>query len=400
METPTATLPTAAPVVANGQEPPACTFPLAQITTIKSAPENYTFSEPKVVLTAPIHNYYNIAQWLPDNQQVLMTEILGNSFVMGKDNYSAKEFISLYNPVTGESKVYAIRPVTHESPSWLIPLNAVAYPVMNYTGPAQFTRQLWISYEDPTTAQKLADDLPQFPLGVKPDGSKLIYFSDNKIIELDKSLKAINSTPFDPAQWDYAKSRRNSDPVSFGTAWQPDTSLIFFYSAGDGGGGYTFILNADTGQVCELNLGGMAFEAHWSSDGRYLAFIRSTQYWYPTYSADLTVLDTVTGTLKVLSVLPQEKDGAPLVDDFVWAPDNHHLLAFGETYMRGSQDNSALYLIDFVSGKSNNVTPSYEFYTNSGSSMAWSPDGSKVVVRCPTNLVDRICLISVQKSGQ
>ena len=98
--------------------------------------------------------------------------------------------------------------------------------------PCSIYSSAWISYEDPTTAQKLADDLPQFPLGVKPDGSKLIYLSDNKIIELDKSLKTINSTSFDPAQWDYAKSRRNSNPVSFGTAWQPDTSLIFFYSAG------------------------------------------------------------------------------------------------------------------------------------------------------------------------
>ena len=53
MDTPTAASSTAAPVVVNGQEPPPCTFPLAQINTVASAPENYAFSEPKVVLTAP-----------------------------------------------------------------------------------------------------------------------------------------------------------------------------------------------------------------------------------------------------------------------------------------------------------------------------------------------------------
>ena len=40
------------------------------------------------------------------------------------------------------------------------------------------------------------------------------------------------------------------------------------------GGGYTFILNADTGQVCELNLGGMgirvsSLEFRWSLFGIY-----------------------------------------------------------------------------------------------------------------------------------
>ena len=60
--TPTTALPTAAPIVANGQEPPPCTFPLAQITTTESAPESYTFSEPKVVLTAPKGNFYHIIQ--------------------------------------------------------------------------------------------------------------------------------------------------------------------------------------------------------------------------------------------------------------------------------------------------------------------------------------------------
>jgi hypothetical protein len=83
--TPTLVLPTAAPGVANGKEPPPCTFPLAQITAAASAPANYTFSEPKVMLTAPKGNYYHIIQWLPDNQQVLITEDLLNTYVYKND---------------------------------------------------------------------------------------------------------------------------------------------------------------------------------------------------------------------------------------------------------------------------------------------------------------------------
>ncbi len=135
---PTAVLPTSTsteiPVTATAtltvvQEPPPCTFPLAQITTAKSAPENYTFSEPKVVLTAPKGNIYHIDQWLPDNQRVLISEKLGNGV---GNNQVVQESIGLYNPGTGNTKVYATRPFTDEPPSWLPQLNAVVYPVANF----------------------------------------------------------------------------------------------------------------------------------------------------------------------------------------------------------------------------------------------------------------------------
>ena len=409
MDTPTAAFPTAAPVIANGQEPPPCTFPLAQITTTESAPENYTFSEPKVVLTAPKDNLYTIAEWLPDNQQILMTEGLFNAAPGNND--PPQESISLYNPTTGVSRVYAVRTLTPELPSWLLGLNAVVYAAKNYTSfdtkhfTATFTRQIWMSRGDPKTAQLLADDLPQFNLAIKPGGSAMLYLSDKQISKRSASLQGLPSTSFDPTQWDYAKTRRNNFPVSYEMAWQPGTSLVFLYSGGAmGGGGYTFVLNADTGRVCELNLGGWAQLARWSSDGRYLAINRATEYSFPIPESDLTVLDTVTGKLTTLSGMPQGISGQLYIYDFIWAPDNRHLLALGSTFPsqnnQGESGLQGLYLVDFVSGQSVNVIPSYKFYTNTSQSMAWSPNGSKVVVRCPTNLVDRICLIYVQKSGQ
>ncbi|HEY9153332.1 MAG TPA: hypothetical protein VIN60_10635 [Anaerolineales bacterium] len=388
----------------NAKEPPPCTFPLAQITTSQSTPENYTFSEPKVVLTAPKGNIYNIAEWLPDNQQVLMTEELGSSVEYGKP---APESIELYNPETGNTKVYATRPISHELPAWVPQLNAVVYPALNFlgkdqnTGISKFTHQIWISYGDPATAQKLADNLPQLPFAVKPDGSQTLYFSDKQLSKWNASMQAIPSTTsFDPTQWDYGKAR-DDNPVSYEMAWQPGTSLVFLYSEGAmDGGGYTFILNADTGRVCELKFGGWAQTAHWSSDGRYLAIIRSTTYGFPTYSAELTVLDTTTGKLTTLDVIPQEIEGQHYVDDFVWAPDNRHLLAIGDIdTSRNSQDKIGLYLVDFVSGQSVNILPAYALYTNSPQSMAWSPDGSKLVVRCPTQTVDQICFTPVH-NGQ
>ncbi len=402
---------TATATLTVAQEPPPCTFPLAQINTAASTPANYTFSDPQIALTAPKGNIYHIIQWIPDNQQFLIAEDLFGSYVNRNDTVLPQS-ISLYNAVTGVSKVYATRPYNNEPPSWQPALNAVVYRASSYSsidkvhGAYKFTDQLWASHGDPNAAQKLADNLSQFPFGVKPDGSEMIYRLDNKITGLDKSLKAIPSVSFDPTQWDYAKARRDSYPVSFQMAWQPGTSLIFLYSDGaDQGGGYTFILNADTGQVCELNLGGWAEKVvHWSSDGRYLAFIRSVNYTFPTDSADLTVLDTVTGKLKVLSVIPQGTGGLHAAEDFAWAPDNRHLLATGEIYISPDiQAKVGLYLVDFVSGQSTNVTPTYQSYPNVPQSIAWSPDGSKVAVQCPAIGaigIDHICLIPVQKTGQ
>lgn len=144
-------LPTAAPVVANGKEPPPCTFPLAQIKTAASAPANYMFSDPQVVLTAPKGDYYDIAQWLPDNHQVLMTEDLYN-LSKSQGDQILRQSIALYDSTTGQAKIYASRYIVDEPPVWLARLNAVVYPDLNFLGLDQnthqprFTRQVWVSY--------------------------------------------------------------------------------------------------------------------------------------------------------------------------------------------------------------------------------------------------------------
>jgi len=397
------------------KQPPACTFPLAQITATESTPEQYTFSEPQVVLTAPEGNIYNIAEWLPDNQQVLMTEDLRNVDV-GNDK-SIQQSINLYNPETGEIKVIAFRDLTYEPPSWLSDLNAVVYPAITYTsidrknGTSKFTRQVWLSYGNPDTAQILVDNLPQLLFAVKPGGSEMLYLSDNKISKVDKSLKKLTSSLFDPAQWDYGKGRRDKNPVSYNMAWQPGTSLVFLYSVAGGtaNGGYTFILDTNTGQICELDMGGWAGRARWSSDGHYLAIDRSTVYIGFTNSTDLVILDTITGNLHTAGIVSKEVEGKHYVSDFTWAPDNRHLLVLEDvpsTYdpYRIETIHHELYLVDFMSDQSLQLFPEYKsFAANSDAlwnNFAWSPNGSKLLIRCSANWVDRICFIAVQRTVQ
>ena len=408
METPTAALPTAAPVIANGQEPPPCTFPLTQITAAAFAPANYVFSQPKMILNSG-HNSYNIIQWLPNNQQVLVTQELLNTRSKG-DISPSQESIELFNPLTNRSQVYATRYTTFEGiPLWLPQMNAVIYPARNLLGMDQntnqpkFSNQIWVSYGDPGTAQKLVDNLPQLSLDVKPDGSEMIYFSDMQIFKRNISLQSIQPIAFDPTQWDYAAGRRSDVPLVFHMVWQPGTSLVFLY--GDGlfrFSGYTFILNIDTGKVCELNLGGWVIKARWSSDGRYLAIIRTHDH-FPINSSDLAVLDTLTGKVYSINVI-SSGEGKHFVYDFVWAPDNHHLLAIGVLLpppYQSDDKQSRLYLVDFVSGQSDDVLPMYTFYANDpGSNLAWSSDGSKLLILCPTEKDEQLCFISVHKSGQ
>jgi Tol biopolymer transport system component len=116
------------------------------------------------------------------------------------------------------------------------------------------------------------------------------------------------------------------------------------------------------------------------------------------------VLDVVTGNLYTVNVTSQQVEGKHFVDDFAWAPDNRHLLAIGSFFPYANQsddEQSRLYLVDFISGQSDDILPTYTFYASpSKGNLAWSPDGSKLLVRCPTAADERICFITVQKNGQ
>jgi hypothetical protein len=396
---------TSAPApVTTAKEPPPCTFPLAQITAIGSASEDYTFSEPKVVLTAkPSESNIAVVDWLPDNQRVLITR---------ESRDTTQESIEVFNPETGAARTFAIRRRIDQPPSWLPGLDAVLYPAMNITKDDtishhyEFTRQARVSHGSPDDTQLVADNLSQFSIAVKPQGSEILYLSGDQMSKRNASLLKSPTVKFVPAQWDYRREN-NTVPISYMMAWRPGTSQIFFYSDGNTGGGYTFLLDANSGQICELDFGGWAGVGRWSSDGRYLAITRATEG-YPINSSDLAVLDTETGKVETVQIAPQEITGRHYVGDLVWARDNIHLVAIGYVLPfppTGRLDDehrfNGLYLVDIVSGQSTHLLPDYKFFTGwPGTNLAWSTDGSKLLVRCPANDNVRLCLISVRITGQ
>jgi len=398
------------------KQPPACTFPLAQTTTADAVPEEYVFSEPQVVLTAD--SSIDIVEWLPDNERALITQIF-------QDN--SQQNIELFNPQTGEIQIYATRHRTEQHPKWMSASNAVLYSDttviksakangMNLP-PYEFQRQLWISRGDPKNAQLIEDDrliangISEFSIVVKPGKNQVVYrsYEDKKLSKRTATLTGLQSVIFDPSQWEHRKDFPQSG--YYNMAWRPNASQILLYNVGDVGG-YTFLFDADTGQICEIDLGsegsenGWADIARWSPDGKYLAVIRT---WgrRPVETSDLVVLNTMSGKLDEMKIIPPDIEGAHFVNDVAWAPDSQHLVAIAQSLIRNQTTYaydkiSNLYLVDFLSGQAHQI-PSSNEKLGSGlgkTNLIWSDDGSQLLVKCPANQIDRLCLLSVQKNIQ
>jgi len=404
--TPTAMATFESNAVTTAKQPPQCTFPLAQTTAAESVSETYTFSEPQVVLTD--ERQPDIIEWLPDNQNVL---IMPSQFIdLGMNGY--RQTIELFNPETKEIQIYATRrSVDKAPPAWNSALNAIVYSDMNVLKGStvtnfKFTRQLRISYGNPDDTQLLADDLPQYGVVVKPDGSQIAYFTAKQLVKLNTSLNAVASVSFDRKALDFKRKGPNAvNAVDYKMAWRPNSSQIFVYNWAGDNLGYTYIMDTNSGQICSLDFGGWAEIARWSPNGRYLAIVRA-QGSIPVESADVVVLDTTTGEFYTPDMIQPEATGEYFAQDIEWAPDNRHLLFTfidAATYSQNTFTyEGSLYLGDIVSGQVDRIFPSYQLNVYRGTiNMAWSPDGSKLLINCPTPEGDElVCLVSVQTPGE
>ena len=382
-----------------GARPPQCTFPLAQTTFEESIPKEYAFSEPKVVYTPqPSDSDVEIVEWLPDNQQVLIVQNIKGV---------PQQTIELFNSGTGERKVYATREQTEQLPSWNQESGTVIYPVQHILAfkdnIPEIARQIWVSYGSLDTVQMLANDLPQFAVAVKPGGGQIVYFSNKQISKKNGRMQSIASVSFDLEQWNYRNLKSGIFPLMYDMAWRPNSSQVFLYTFADRDLGYTFLLDVDSGEICELNLDGWAVTARWSPNGRYLAIDRSQSTDRPVNPTVLTVLDTATGNIYTPKIISQELDGERNIVGLAWGPDNRHLIVLGALLPSRScvldcYPDVRLYLVDFISGQVDAVLPDSKFVINDmGANLAWSPDGSKISALCWPGL---LCSATVQINGQ
>jgi WD40 repeat protein len=417
-------MPTFTPEATSTLQPQQCTFPLAKTTDAESIPEEYTFSEPQVVLTDRFGA--DIIGWLPDSQRVLLTQLVSDE----AGNNTGKENIELFNPQTGKTQVYATyRSDMGSQPAWVEGLNAVLYTNNVFlkdnrnsgtpTPALEFQHQLGLSWGDSENVyfventKLLTDRYPTFSSAIKPDGSQIIYRSgyDKQLTQYDTSsgtLVKSQPIPFDATKWEY----EGYTPQIYNMIWRPDTTQLFLSSEGFGGvhGSYSFLFDTKTETVCEIGFGSewgqkkWATIARWSPNGRYLAIIRVQGF--QASSSDLTILDTTTGNLSTMEFYPQDMKGRHYITDIAWAPDNYHLVAIGETTSfphcaPNCNSYRRLYLVDFISKKAELLFPSYQVGGGQwDTSLAWSPDGSKIMAKCSTETEGRLCLVPVQTGGE
>lgn len=379
--------PTAAPVYV---QPPLCEFgpgPTPEASGVSL--EDYVFSEPQIVFTSPRN--VNLVEWLPDSQWILMThDILDDG---------RQQVIELFNPTTGEVQVFAERSSrSYAPPAWNTSLDAVVYSkniILDGTTHSEKDKnELWISYGDSDDAQLISDNIATLYPVISPDDGRIAYAFNEQLSLRDSSLEVSQTIDFDPSQWQYHEENRMYSPYE--TAWRPDSSQIAFYNAG-----YFFLVDVNTGQICEVDLGSedaWATVARWSPDGRYLALGRTSDL-LPIKSSELAVLDTVIGQWYTMRPTP-DMDGQHYVTDVAWAPDSYHIAVVGVVNKWDGTRHKGLYFVDFILERSVQLNPRFDFGIGKwGTNLIWSPDGLQLLFACPTGEKERLCLISVKVSN-
>ncbi|MFZ5879768.1 MAG: TolB family protein [Chloroflexota bacterium] len=425
-ETPT---PTPAP-----QQPPACTFPLEQTMMEESKPEEYTFSEPRVVLSAP-NSTFSISEWLPDSQRILIKRTVVEQ---ARKKYDSME---LFNPTKIKTQTYAkLKPRSYDLPVWVSGLEGVLYQELiaepasydtegNYIPPSSdIAHMLLVLSQDGSNNATTIDDSqynhwrntrdihPTWvfsSLAVKPDGNEIVYLkASSEIYQFYR--RKVSQGQFSAEQLlpIGADMLKNYNVIQYEMAWRPYTEQIFFAGHDGTGNIQSFLFDMSTGKSCILDFRGSSLGsrhqplyARWSPSGRYLAIVRGNGG-FPVDSIDLAVLDIATGDLFTLA-LPPITNGVHFVWDVAWAPDNYHIAVIGKItgfFHCGPnciEDTYGLYLVDFISGKVDLVFPSFQFSGGDvGHNLAWSPDGTKILANCSVENAGRLCLISVQRTPQ
>ncbi|MDQ7029179.1 MAG: hypothetical protein Q9O62_05060 [Ardenticatenia bacterium] len=359
----------------------------------------YQFSEPQVVLTHTLA--VGIAGWLPEHQQLLITrDIPGTN----------RNSIDVLNTRTGELRSYAEREGYNGKPVWLPTLRAVAYITL-----VERNHELWVSHGVSQLIEPLVSSVWGPSLAVEPDGKHLWYFSrtnPDRPQRLNVETREAQPVLLDLASLRYPKYPEPIQsmlrPSPFQIAQHPNGSQLVFYTQP-----WTFLFDKRTDQVCEIDLGRSepenmpiwAMETQWSPNGRYLAFIATASF--PGQASgtgaallytDLMILDTKTGDLRTLQIVPDINGRQHYVTDISWAPDSRYLAVLGVVRITETgSEKEGLFVVDVTTGEFQRVLSGDEFGGGSwGWQLAWDPSGSQLAVNCPTPEEGRLCIISVR----
>jgi len=381
-----------------GQRVPYCTFPGGEPPE-KGGPDldKYEFSEPRVVLTSTTYAYIDIANWLPDNNRLLITRSYP------KSNRERIETLDIRN---GEIQLYAERDQHNGKPVWLPAIGGVAYSTIPTTnaGP-QF--ELRISRIRPVETEVIVasdgvDIGLGFSLAVDPSGKHLMYLVDRtngRLQNWDTVERTNQATAFNIAEWGpplEPGKRYVAQPF-----WSPNGTQLAVFAHST-----LFLVEPGPNRVCEVMIQGWVLTTYsqWSPNSRYLAMIVTGEQPDPlVHSSYLAVLDTLTGQQRNI----QLQTSPVYIMDISWGANSQYLTAMAHVpaVQQGKgRPPDKLFLVDTITGEVRPMLPERGFGGGSieGEQLAWSQDGHDLAVKCPlwpetqaAIIEDRICLITV-----
>jgi WD40 repeat protein len=362
----------------------------------------FVFSQPQVVLTHKAA--IGIASPLPDGESLLIT-----LDVPGTDRQS----IEVFNIRTGESHVYAERTGNNGKPVWLAALEAAAYSTL-----VGQQYELRISQGDAKQTERVAPSVEGLSLAAGPEGRRLLYLpglTSNRPEVWDGANRSTEALQVNLDQWKYPKYPKDVQsmlaPSAFQVAWRLDGSQLVFYTLP-----WTFLFDIQTNQVCEIDLGPFrdetvkampiwALEAKWSPDGRYLALITTDSFpgqasgtGAAILATELTIVDMKTGQLRNLQPTSDVTPAQHYVTDIAWSPDSQYVATLGIVGIdEMGSEKAGVFIIEASTGKLQPGPSDYELGGGLwGWQLAWSVDGSQLVVACPTPEEGKLCTVSLK----
>jgi dipeptidyl aminopeptidase/acylaminoacyl peptidase len=370
-------------------QPPICKNKSLLIENLNSQSlETLSISEPEVLFesSAPI----GIADWLPDNQNILIAKSLLN----GSEN------IESLNVKTKEDQQIITRQTSGSKPIWLDGNNSLVYADLS-------NNKFGLVVFDKTKNKfnKINQDLFNFSLS--SNGTDLAFFSlsDPDKLQLWNSNSYTISLNYDLSKYKYQTQTNNSlvgPGKTFQTTWQPNGNNIALF-----GIGYLYLFDIEDQSVCEAPINQYYKSSRiyksvkWSSDGKFLAVVSTDLESQMSTSENELIIWNITDNN---IIKPEIKTS--FIYGITWSGSSN-TLAFlskeGITPLGAPIMNLFLVSIENMFIKQINSKIQFGGGSSDDWQLSWSHDGSELAVKCPlwqpnsaSIKEDRICLISIK----
>lgn len=346
---------------------------------------NYEFGEPQIVLHSPTS--FAIVGWLPDGQKVLVVE--------GDPTDDAFYLIKTYDLLTQEPVTYGRFGPTHPRVAWLEDVQKVAY--IGYDGKAN---ALVIAGKDAADVvvpilryAGTMDARDNLVVALEQNGPSSPVAFDGKGVSQQIPVVDVREYGIDLAAIFWKMRLHPIEPnVAF---FNQSGFVIFDMQHGD-------VRPIDLGEETSESISGRrwALDAKWSPDGKQLAFLMRAGE-LPLGQTKLFVMELASEKLEEIPIPTH------YISDIQWAPNGQQLLIGGEVMQWGDSEraddpgNKQVLLVDIASHQHIEIEQLSRNYIqgDTGMSMQWSSDGSKLLTRCgydsqPENAA--ICLTDVR----